>query len=90
MSVVDDIESLKRSNMLAIKLHQSAESDVTTLIKQMNDLLTLYTKVALNYLTTVPDNDGIHKLTHELLIQRMKDSLMSIIKLQEERVQLTK
>lgn len=87
-STSDELELIKRSNSLAIHLYKTAESDVTMLLKQTEDLVEVYSKLLEKHLTE-HDNELL-RLTSNMLNLRIKDTLEIIKKNQETRDNMAK
>jgi hypothetical protein len=78
-STPDDVEAIKKSNILAIRLYQLAESDIENLIKQYSELVDLFKEISTTKSSSVLD------LTTKLLMTHISTSLTIYKNNQESR-----
>lgn len=83
--VVEDIETIKRSNALAIHLYKTAESDLSIIMKQHSDLIKVYSKMC----EKIPEAD-VMRTTTDMLISNMSGTIDILKKNQENREQMAK
>lgn len=85
-----DIENITGIFNVTNKLYKDAESDVTILLKQYNDLLSLYIDTVTKCKKLLEEETDLNLKHIQIIVSRIKDTLHFLVKSQQSRLEYIK